>query len=685
MAWFALLFVGLAVAPRWAQAQSNPSFDCQHATTPVEKLICSDPKLGELDRQMSEKEPALLKEQGRWLEDRAIGCGLDPRQPGLHTLTLSSPAECLAASYEQRSKLPAREAPDGYRPPQPMELPFEASRQPFLPRLLVSRESELCDAFLAGLRQDFLARHRTDQLFGAPPMALGHWIAWPSGFVPFTQYPLVDVAEVDLDQNGQKQLLLQVAVPFNWRGPSVSLLIRSMTTPEILEEEMKDLARALQSGLQPAAPYKRLEPSPSSWDALDHFGYPWKLLSYQGALYLLDVTDILGGGELPPGTAALRRLHADGSLETSCQASIAPKAGALPLGLWWAPRPPPDSLAVPEEVIKWLQTIREIQGNEPQMQGSLHPLSWLIMRSSFVWYDALVRPWETATTRPPYQPAADDTRSWIHQWGFKSLSRFRLVRTFESGRLDALRALAQYYKDAFDLPNSTEAASVAIDNILSASFVVPRSREEEPIQREIRDFTKDREEQATRLLRAALLLGTTRDAVGDFIKAGAGLNAGASDGSRPDWRGTDSPEPALFYALEHPDEAAWLLDEGAEINEGNAFGKTALMYAAHYNLEETVTLLLKRGADLDRRTDASKVMDASVRFDQRTALMYAAENASERVIHELIAAGADTCAIDTGKRDVTNYLSRNRLLSDSDRISLAMLIAEKPCDRDQMP
>jgi hypothetical protein len=671
-AWAALLFLGLALIPSAAQAQSTPSFDCKSATAAVEKLICSDPKLGEL-----------AKKPRRWLEDRAIGCGLDPRQPGFHTLTLPSPAECLAASYEQSDKIPAQQPIEGYIPPQPLEVAFEATRQPFLPRLLVSRDPELCDAFLAGLRRDFLARHRlADQLFGAPPMALGHWIAWPSGYVPFTKYPVVDVAEVDLDQNGQKQLLLQIAVPFNWRGPKVSLLVRSMTTPGVLEEEMKDLARVLQSGLPPAAPYKRLEPSPSSWNMLDHFGYPWRLLSYQGALYLLDVTDILGGGELPPGTAALRRLHADGAREVRCQASVAPKAGALPLPPWWSPTPPPDSLAVPDDITRWLQTIREIQGNEGQMQGSFHPLSGLIMRSAFVWYDALVRPWEVATTRAPYRPSAEDTRSWIHQWGFKSLSRFRLVRAFESGRQDALKALARYYEESFGLMNSTEAASVILDNVLTASFVVASARDPEPMQREIHDFTQGREEQASRLLRAALLLGTSRDAVDDFIKAGAGLTGDVSDGSRPDWRGTDRPEPALFYALEHPEEVRWILDAGADIDEGNSFGKTALMYAAHYDLADTVTLLLARGADVSRRTYASTAMDTSMNFVHRTVLMYAAENASTGVIRALIQAGADTCALDSGNRDVANYLSRNRRLSAAERTEIAALIAaDQPCDR----
>jgi hypothetical protein len=71
---------------------------------------------------------------------------------------------------------------------------------------------------------------------------------------------------------------------------------------------------------------------------------------------------------------------------------------------------------------------------------------------------------------------------------------------------------------------------------------------------------------------------------------------------------------------------------GADIHEGNVFGKTALMHAAHYNLEETLTLLLARGADVTRRTNAR-----------------------------------ESKAIDTGKRDVQNYLSRNRRLSDVER------------------
>src|SRR5689334_15287420 len=108
----ALLLVGMAMVPCGAQAQSNPSFDCRKATALVEKLICSDAGLGDLDRQMAkawrqavaqtsaENRADLLRRQLDWLQDRAIGCGLDPRQPAFHILG-TSPAECLTDIYQR--------------------------------------------------------------------------------------------------------------------------------------------------------------------------------------------------------------------------------------------------------------------------------------------------------------------------------------------------------------------------------------------------------------------------------------------------------------------------------------------------------------------------------------------------------------------------------------------------------
>ena len=59
-AWAALLVLGWALVPAVAQAQSNPGFDCRKATTLVEKLICSDPDLGDARHGIGDGDAARL-------------------------------------------------------------------------------------------------------------------------------------------------------------------------------------------------------------------------------------------------------------------------------------------------------------------------------------------------------------------------------------------------------------------------------------------------------------------------------------------------------------------------------------------------------------------------------------------------------------------------------------------------
>jgi hypothetical protein len=556
--------------------------------------------------------------------------------------------------------------------PPSAEFPFETTRQPFVPRLLVSRDAPLCNAFLSALRKDFLAQHRgQDSLLKEPPMTSGHWMVWPSGR-DLGGGAGFGFAEVDLDQDGKKQLLLHVMKPFNWRGNHYDLLIRSNAATDGLENEIVELEK-LPSFKRQTESLKVVAsadlPGLWRWGVYNGFESPFKVLLYRDAAYLYTFADGIMVGGVRPGTANLERIHADGSLDLQCQASVIPRPGALPHPWYGLPRQP-DTLAVPLEVVDWMQTIRAIQGSEGQMAGTLHALSHLIIRSTYVWYDALVRPWDMAAR--PYGPPALFMRAWIHEWGYQSLSRFRLARAFEAQRLAAIDALARYYEQAFGIPNAGRAAELITDRILSASFVVHVG--DLPSDEELRRRIAETGSESTHL-RTALLIGSPADKLLALIKAGEQLPGQTESG-------VYAPEPALFYALEHPDEVRLLLDGGADIDEGNSFGKTALMYAAHYDLADTVTLLLARGADVSKRTHASTAMDTNMTFVQRTALMYATENASTGVIQTLIQAGADTCAFDSGNRDVANYLSRNRRLSADERTQIAALIAaDQPCDR----
>jgi hypothetical protein len=562
----------------------------------------------------------------------------------------------------------ASPAAHAQRPPR-IEIPFEAKRQPFQPELLVSLDAPLCDDFLNGLRQDFLARHRDDEsLYKKPPMALGQWTAWAS---EQTGGLGVDVVEADLDQSGHKQLLIHVAqIVYSHIG--YALMISPDTSTDGLMEELADRARS-----QPGDPSPRRyqDVEPKEWAEFNGSGSPIRVLAYRGGLYLYSLKQGVHGYS-GDGLATLRRIHADGSTDIRCQASIAPPAGTLPMP-WRSNRP--DARSMPAETIAWMQTLREIQGDEGRWSGTLHSLSRLIGSSSYTWYDALVRPWEVlASPPPPYQPDATAMRQWIEVWGQQSLSKYRLARRFETSRGAAIDALAAYYERAFGIDNGREAASAATDSVISSSFVVhglyAAGTDHLSPEQAVRYAESNAWDETSRRLRSALLVGATADEIDALIKAGALLSG------KQQW-GTWGPEPALFYALEHLDEVALLLDRGADIDEGNAFGKTALMYAAHYDLDSTLTLLLAHGADVRKRTDAKDAGDVNLWYDGRTALMYAAENASEKVIRSLIQAGSDTCAIDTGRRDVANYLSRNRRLSEDDRARVAELIAAKPCYR----
>jgi uncharacterized protein len=94
-----------AILTGWSSyAEAAPSFDCARASTQVERLICADPKLAELDSALAaayagrrREAPDLLRlkaEQEKWLKGRDAQC-----------LALSDDAMvagCVAQAYERR-------------------------------------------------------------------------------------------------------------------------------------------------------------------------------------------------------------------------------------------------------------------------------------------------------------------------------------------------------------------------------------------------------------------------------------------------------------------------------------------------------------------------------------------------------------------------------------------------------
>ena len=100
-----------------------------------------------------------------------------------------------------------------------------------------------------------------------------------------------------------------------------------------------------------------------------------------------------------------------------------------------------------------------------------------------------------------------------------------------------------------------------------------------------------------------------------------------------------------------------------DVDAGNAFGKTALMYAAQYGFAESVKILLEAGADINAQTNKGYSEDAGCWENiclvngERTALMYAVQEGNLEIAKYLAEKGADINLKDSKGMSVYDYLS----------------------------
>lgn len=128
----------------------------------------------------------------------------------------------------------------------------------------------------------------------------------------------------------------------------------------------------------------------------------------------------------------------------------------------------------------------------------------------------------------------------------------------------------------------------------------------------------------------------------------------------------------LMVAIHRPDVLKILIENCAksscsgldtDVNAGNEFGKTALMYAAQYGFPDSVKILLDAGADINARTNESYMDEMCFGSDfcmlnaERTALMYAVQEGNLDIARYLVEKGADINLQDSQKMTVFDYLS----------------------------
>ena len=100
-----------------------------------------------------------------------------------------------------------------------------------------------------------------------------------------------------------------------------------------------------------------------------------------------------------------------------------------------------------------------------------------------------------------------------------------------------------------------------------------------------------------------------------------------------------------------------------DIDAENAFGKTALMYAAQYGFMESVKILLEAGADINAQTKKGNLEDNNcwehicIANGERTALMYAVQEGHLDIAKYLVEKGANINLKDSKGMSVYDYLS----------------------------
>jgi hypothetical protein len=539
---------------------------------------------------------------------------------------------------------------------------FEPTRYPFLPSLTVNNDPGVCPAFLEVVTAAFKSdAYKLDLTNVAWEGVQGEWL-FADDMNPGPEvydYPLgtdegpktrIVAAPVDLDADGKTQILAAVTMPFNWEGDWHALVVY---------RSRADFDAAIHSsGTEKELTAKAMDTSPGAGNAIGDFAATWRerrAAKVNGTYFALRDPEVY-----QDDTAfSLWRLSAKAGAAKACEVRALPEGEGFSLG----------PLKTDQAVADFAALVATVSGEEAANSGTMHAQAGLLIDAGRSVSRLAVRPWALPNADLYNSRAAIDAD--LPHWAASGLYQYRLHRAWPEAERKARASLAEYYAAAFGLPAdiAQRASDAAVDALIRSYFIFAAAGYPDLPDKPYRGLTH------------ALLERRPRTEIEAMLKSGYRIRPAATAGRDPE----DGPnawpyfpeEPTLFYALESAENVNALLVAGADPNAKGNFDKTALMYAAQYDLVDTARLLLERGAEPNAVT-AESGEETLMQHTKRTALMYAAENGSPGLIRLLLQHGADPAAKDSSSRSILDYLALNRKLSTEDRAAIIAELREQP-------
>jgi hypothetical protein len=560
-----------------------------------------------------------------------------------------------------------------------IEPPIQPATYPFLPTLTVNNEPAVCGSFESVVIEAFKGPGFQISIEGLEwPEAKVEWPTFSDLGVKIAitsdPYPAQEFSglRIDRDGDGGEEILAHAAWEHSWRGNMNFLALypdlASFKQAKLLAEPEKlplrgeratipDILAGSQD-MTPGASSGALSAAAGQIDANNPFWrWSWarrEVLKINGQIYFLDRGEVYDDEV----AMALWRLPSQGGPRVACEVALFTDHDGFSVGRLGT-----------AEITKLEKSLRAMAGIEGGGGGTLHAHTSMLMDAGRIASRLALRPWVLQGRTPYNSRSAIDNNLWI--WSHLSLWNFRQYRQFTQTLPAAYSSLSTYYRDEFgyDEAIAGKLAANAID-VLVGNFFVFRSDWDEAINANPA-IASDLRREVLGKAQSMLLEGNMP------IVLKWESYVAASENWWPKWPfypSADS-EPILFYALEHPDIVEKLLQQGVNVAESNAFGKTALMYAAQFNLTDTAAVLLRAGADIEART-ANRGVDwrYAINRGQRTALMYALENAGPEMVSLLLTAGATSTAKDSSGGDALDYLEKNTTISPSERKEVEILL-----------